>query len=245
MKPNALNPIGCLFLWAFVLGLAPVAYSHSLEMWADTTMAATYAIDISTPTHSARHTSTKCVWTPEDIEDSWRLALVRAQAAFRVHRHRLSHVTKVIVVNYDVRDFHPWTGENIDDRLRVYAVGSEWTLQERHWVSHARRSGTGCPRIFSNVPESNYSSRGSFMTAARPHRSPNFGYPALRLIGLEAGTNDNVTRRAIIFHSAKQGELDLSYSLGCLMTRPKVNTLLLPKIAGGQFLFVHSSYPTS
>lgn len=245
MNPRLSNTITQSLVWFIALGFARAASAHSVEMWADTTMASTYAIGITPTTPSAVPMPKRCVWTPDDIDDSWRLAVEHAKAAFKLHRPRLSQLTKVIIVNYDVRDFHPWTGEDINARLRVYAVGEEWTLRERHWVSHARRSGTGCPKTFSNVPESNYSSKGAFLTDIEPHQSPNFGYPALRLIGLEPGKNDNVTRRAIIVHKARQGNVDLGYSLGCFMTRPKVNATLLPRIAGGHLLFVYATTPQS
>ena len=127
--------------------------------------------------------------------------------------------------------------------MRVYDVSKGWSLVRREWVSHAYESGPNCLQRFSNVPNSLTSSRGAFITHRQPHKSPSFGYPALMVHGLESGVNDRALGRSIIFHQSLSGGMTIDYSHGCFMTRPEVNKRLLHQIAGGRFVYVHSSAP--
>ena len=147
----------------------------------------------------------------------------------------------MVVINYDTTVFDPWTQQEMPDRLRVYTVGKAWTVQQKTWVSQAHRSGLNCARTFSNVPESLISSRGAFMTHRTVHKSPTFGYPALKVHGLEKGVNHNALSRAIIFHQASYHGSPIDYSEGCFMTRPDVNQHLLKTIAGGGLVYVHAT----
>ena len=90
-----------------------------------------------------------------------------------------------------------------------------WVLDmETFWpvlctrVSHAWKSGLIYPSSFSNVPNSNRSSFGAFVT--RQSYSGDYGL-GMRIEGLEKGKNDNVRRRAIVFHPGK------FWSSGCFL----------------------------
>jgi len=105
-------------------------------------------------------------------------------------------------------------------------------------VSHAALSGLIFAKRFSNKPNTQLSSRGFFRTASNTHRSPGFGYPALRIHGLDKALNDNVRKRAIIFHKSKSW-----FSAGCFMTPAAVNKKLTNLIKGGSIVYVHVSNP--
>ena len=186
-----------------------------------------------------------CALSEAEVEESWLVAVSKAKEAFAKHASRIKNKDLVVVINYDTLVFDESNKADHGDRMRVYDASKNWSLVRRDWVSHAYASGPNCLKRFSNVPNSLISSRGAFITHKKPHRSPSFGYPALMVHGLEKGVNDRVLSRAIIFHQAIYGDMPIDYSHGCFMTRPAVNKDLLPSIAGGRFVYVHSSVPSS
>lgn len=176
-----------------------------------------------------------------EVASSWAEALKAAQRSFQKHRHRIKRKDLMVLINYDTLAFDPKTKRENADRLRIYDIEQNWKPIQSNWVSHAAASGIGCARRFSNEHESYLSSRGAFVTNRTLHRSPRFGYPALKVHGLEIGVNDHAHARAIIFHEAMDGQSRIDYSLGCFMTRPAINKTLLKQIKGGRFLYVHTS----
>ena len=182
-----------------------------------------------------------CARDDFEAELSWARALEAATRSFQKHRHRIKRRDLMVLINYDTLAFDPITKRENPDRLRIYNIEQNWKPIQNNWVSHAAASGIGCARRFSNKHESYLSSSGAFVTNRALHRSSRFGYPALKVHGLEIGVNDNAYARNIIFHKALNGKSHIDYSLGCFMTRPAINETLLKQIKGGRFLYVHTS----
>ncbi|MGB3468891.1 MAG: murein L,D-transpeptidase catalytic domain family protein [Cyclobacteriaceae bacterium] len=66
-------------------------------------------------------------------------------------------------------------------------------------VSHGRNTGNNLATKFSNIPRSNQSSLGFYVTAETYYGSK--GY-SLKLDGIEKGVNDNMRKRAVVMHKA-------------------------------------------
>lgn len=66
-------------------------------------------------------------------------------------------------------------------------------------VSHGRNTGNNLATKFSNIPRSNQSSLGFYVTAETYYGSK--GY-SLKLDGMEKGYNDNMRKRAVVMHKA-------------------------------------------
>ena len=176
-----------------------------------------------------------------EVELSWAQALEAAKRSFQKHRNRIKRKDLMVLINYDTLAFDPKTKLENTDRLRIYDIKQNWKPVQSNWVSHAAASGIGCARRFSNEHESYLSSKGAYVTNRTLHTSPRFGYPALKVHGLEIGVNDHAHARAIIFHEAPDGQSRIDYSLGCFMTRPAINRTLLKQVKGGRFLYVHTA----
>ena len=130
------------------------------------------------------------------------------------------------------------------ERMWVYDLRGR-TLLFEEMVSHGRGSGLATATKFSNVPESNRSSLGLFVTA-ESYVGKN-GY-SLRLDGLEAGINDRARERAIVIHgapyvnpAAAKAQGYLGRSLGCPAVRPAVTRELIDTVKEGSLVFAY--YP--
>jgi hypothetical protein len=152
-------------------------------------------------------------------------ALREGLLALRSHRTEIRDAARWTLIDYDL----PFTSVRL------------WVLDARHdnkvlmssRVSHAWNSGLLFATKFSNVPGSELSSLGSFVTAARPYDG---GYGrSLRVRGLDRGENDNALRRAIIFHP----DLGMTHSAGCFMLPNDDAGRIVDAIAGGTFVYVH------
>jgi hypothetical protein len=131
-----------------------------------------------------------------------------------------------------------------EPRLWVLDLERGRVLYEER-VAHGRNSGEDLATSFSNVPESKQSSLGVFKTAGTYTGQHGL---SLRLIGLEAGINDQAMDRAIVMHGAdyvstrfirKQGRLGRSW--GCPAVRREVARPLVRLLRGGSLIFAH--YP--
>lgn len=149
-------------------------------------------------------------------------AMAAAFSAFKRHGGVLTKSSLVTLIDYDLPVF--------SKRLYILDAGSREVLFQCR-VSHAKKTGWLFARHFSNVPESNTSSIGAFRTGETYHG--NYGY-AMRIDGLTPGVNDNVRRRAIVFH--KHPTL---WSNGCFMSSPENNRRIIDMIHGGALVYAH------
>lgn len=111
------------------------------------------------------------------------------------------------------------------------------------WVAHGRNSGRTYATDFSNQPASFKSSLGFYLTL-QPYYGDK-GY-ALKLLGIEAGINDNAFERAIVIHgadyvnekiAATQGYL--GRSLGCPALPMQLNNKVINTIREGSCFFIY------
>jgi hypothetical protein len=103
----------------------------------------------------------------------------------------------------------------------------------RSKVSHAYNSGLLYATEFSNVPGSEKSSLGAYVTGGTKYGR--FGY-SMYLNGLDSGVNSNAYLRAIIFHSSKK--MKTIWSAGCFATDEATNKKIIDLIKGGSLVYV-------
>ncbi len=111
-------------------------------------------------------------------------------------------------------------------------------------VAHGRNSGMEYARSFSNIPSSNKSSLGFYVTQST-YRGEN-GY-SLRLQGVERNINDRALGRSIVMHGAQyanpqflaeRGILGRSY--GCPAVPTEKHKEIIDAIKEGSCLFIYS-----
>ena len=110
-------------------------------------------------------------------------------------------------------------------------------------VAHGKNSGSLYANDFSNVPESNKSSLGFYLTLGT-YIGKN-GY-SLHLKGLEKGINDNVFQRAIVVHGAHyvteklaKSDTSIGRSLGCPAIPFAQHKTIINTIKDGSVLFLY------
>lgn len=113
------------------------------------------------------------------------------------------------------------------------------------YVAHGRNSGNNVATNFSNIPSSNTSSLGFYITAEKYHGKHGL---SLRLDGMDIGYNDNARKRAIVIHGADYVSSDfikkygrLGRSLGCPSVPMDIHEDVINTIHGGSVLFIYSS----
>jgi hypothetical protein len=100
-------------------------------------------------------------------------------------------------------------------------------------VSHAWNSGVLFPTSYSNVPGTNKTSKGTYIT--RGTKYGNFGY-SMVIDGLDQGINDNAKSRAIIFHSDRK--MNTKWSNGCFATSENINKKIIDLTKNGTLVCV-------
>jgi hypothetical protein len=112
-------------------------------------------------------------------------------------------------------------------------------------TAHGRNTGNLFAESFSNVPNSNQSSLGFYITGQKYIGKHGV---SLKLHGVEKGINDMAEARAIVMHGAdyvsdsyikKYGRLGRSF--GCPAVPMGLHEELIPILAGGTCLFIY--YP--
>jgi hypothetical protein len=115
-------------------------------------------------------------------------------------------------------------------------------------VSHGRNSGDLMADKFSNIPGSNASSPGFYLTGET--YIGNHGF-SLKLDGLETGINDKARARAIVMHGAdyvsaefirKYGRLGRSF--GCPAVPQELSKEIIQTIKDGSCLFIYVPKPS-
>ena len=159
--------------------------------------------------------------------------LGRARAAFDRHRHSLRHTDTVGIVDYSRLSREP--------RFDLFNTGSGQVTS--HLVAHGRGSDPdhrGFLERFSNVPGSEASSAGAYLTGDYYHGK--YGR-SLRLSGLDA-SNSNAEARAIVVHSAWYAEPDqvaaqgkLGRSEGCFALSYNSLQQTLARLGPGRLLY--------
>jgi hypothetical protein len=111
------------------------------------------------------------------------------------------------------------------------------------WVAHGRNTGELYARKFSNIPESNQSSPGFYLTGNTYNGKHGL---SLQLHGMEPGVNDKALDRAIVIHGAdyvsekfirQTGRL--GRSLGCPAVPAELAKPVIETIKDGTVFFVY------
>lgn len=113
------------------------------------------------------------------------------------------------------------------------------------FVAHGKNTGLEFAKTFSNVPNTNMSSLGFYLTGETYTGKHGL---SLYLDGLEKDINDNARRRAIVIHSAEYATENfvnrvgrLGRSFGCPAIPPGLHKEIISLIKGGTALFIY--YP--
>jgi len=127
---------------------------------------------------------------------------------------------------------------------RLWVIDLETLAAVHHsLVSHGKNTGEEYAVRFSNIPHSNKSSLGFYVTGST--YSGKHGY-SLRLSGMEPGINDNARKRAIVMHPAwyvsqdfakKHGRLGRSF--GCPALPPAKSEAIIDTIRDRSCLFIY------
>lgn len=190
------------------------------------------------PVLAAARPSVNMVTTAQTIYDprGWirKPLLEAALAAYDRHERSLTHRDRIYLV-----DFAKHSGQH-----RLFELDMRSGDVRRYRTAHGRGSDpehSGFARRFSNMPNSNASSVGAYLTAG-PGMGPKHG-PNVILEGLEP-TNSAARERAIIVHGADYCEPEylaahgkLGRSFGCFATSASDLATLRPRMAEGRLLY--------
>ena len=147
---------------------------------------------------------------------------------------RITNHDYMILVDYDYRESYP----------RMWVIDRKTGKSEQYKVAHGSKSDMdkdGYPTDFSNISGSHQSSLGAMVTQTI-YSSQKFDY-AMRLDGLEAGLNDLVRPRAIVFHSSHyvndvKGQM-IGDSWGCFAVSEATAKKIITEIDNGALLFAY------
>lgn len=138
-----------------------------------------------------------------------------------LHSGRYRKSNPVIAIDYTMPIY----------KRRLWLIDSETgKVKLNTHVGHAWNSGLLWAANYSNVPNTEKSSFGAFVT--QESYSGQFGY-AMRIRGLQSGVNDNARNRAIVFHGA-----DIPWSAGCFVTPPDHNKQIIDQAKNGSLIVV-------
>ena len=134
------------------------------------------------------------------------------------------------------------------DRERLWVIDLHQGKVLYHClVSHGRNSGELMAESFSNIPGSNASSPGFYVTGETYIGKHGL---SLTLDGLETGINDKARARAIVIHGADYVSDDfirthgrLGRSQGCPAVPVELSNEIIKTIKGGSCLFIYAPIP--
>jgi len=129
---------------------------------------------------------------------------------------------------------------------RFYTIDLKKLAVKYHtYVAHGRNTGENRATAFSNIPHSNQSSLGFYVTGETYVGSK--GY-SLRLDGMEKSFNDNIRSRAVVMHAADYATESwinrygrLGRSQGCPALPPKISREVIDSIKNKSAIFTY--YP--
>lgn len=161
-------------------------------------------------------------------------ALKKALAAFNRHKDDIDKRDRIYVVDFQAHS----------SRQRMFEVDMQTGSVRAFRTAHGKGSDpahTGFASWFSNIPDSNASSVGAFLTAGQAMGAKHG--PNVLLEGLEP-TNNEARDREIIVHSADYCEIDylvqwgkLGRSYGCFSVSRADLAQLRPAMDGGRLLY--------
>jgi hypothetical protein len=160
--------------------------------------------------------------------------LAEALESLDRHGRRVVHRDRIGLVDF--------TRDSGERRFQVVNVESGAVEHEWH-TSHGRGSDpsdTGMVQRFSNVPDSNASSRGAYLTAGEYYGKHG---RSRRLLGLDP-ENDMALERAIVLHGADYVSPEMARdsgrvgrSLGCFAVAQDVRDTMLDLMGEGRLLY--------
>lgn len=176
--------------------------------------------------------ATQSAWPDELFRDSVIRPdiLGRARTSYEAARPRIGNRRHIVIVDYSLHSSKP----------RLFLIDTDTGEHEALLVSHGRGSDPdhdGRADRFSNVEGSKMSSLGAYVTREIYYGKHGM---SLRLVGLEA-SNDRALERAIVMHGADyvaRGRAVTGRSWGCPAIAQRHVARLLPKLAGGAFLYI-------
>ncbi|MGF1454386.1 MAG: murein L,D-transpeptidase catalytic domain family protein [Alphaproteobacteria bacterium] len=156
--------------------------------------------------------------------------LAEALSAYRKHAHEVRNARYI-----SIADFSRHSSQE-----RLFILDLETGTHEALLVAHGQgsdRNHDGFADVFSNEVDSHMSSLGAYVTLGTYQGKHGL---SMRLRGLEP-TNDRARERAIVMHGADyvSRERDtLGRSWGCPAIEPHLVEKVLPRLAGGTFLYI-------
>lgn len=156
---------------------------------------------------------------------------IKATKYFLVNSNMIANRNFLTIVNFSMKD----------TEKRMFIINLITGTVERRLVSNAAKSDPnkdGYPTEFSNVPGTEKSSLGFYLTLDT-YISQKHGR-SLRLRGLSA-SNFNAESRAIVFHPAQyvnEAKNYAGHSWGCLAVDPKYAQRMIDKIKTGGLILV-------
>lgn len=154
--------------------------------------------------------------------------LQEAVAYYDANLHRIKNQRVMGIIDY----------KQHNSKERYYIIDMESGRVETYLTAHGKNSDPdfdGYATKFSNVPDSNTTSLGFFLTAETYYGSN--GY-SLRLDGLSK-TNSNARLRAIVIHGAEYVSPGpkIGRSYGCPAVEMRYHQDLIDQIKGGSLLY--------
>lgn len=131
-------------------------------------------------------------------------------------------------------------------KKRLYIIDiAQKKLLLNTWVAHGQNSGGDEPSYFSNIPNSNQSSLGFYLTGEVYYGKHG---RSLKLDGMDRGYNNNARERAIVVHGADyvcQESIDklgrLGRSQGCPAVPSNLSDKVINTISDRTVLFINHS----
>lgn len=148
------------------------------------------------------------------------------------------------ITNNNIISIIDFTKPSFQKRLFIIDL-KNYKVLFNTYVAHGMNSGAAFASHFSNVPESNQSSLGFYVTSATYEGK--HGY-SLHLEGVEKGINDNANRRDIVMHAADyvsesfiRSRGYIGRSLGCPAIPEPLHRPVINKIKNGTCLFIYGA----